>query len=185
MNVEIVDRGGEANAALKRYIGGKVGKLDKLFDDIQSVRVVLQKEKFSHRVEVTVVDKHGSTSGRETKEDFRSAFDLVLDKLEARGRKSKALIKEEKRRQAPSRRKKGAQAWEVNVIDRLSLAEEDVPRVVSRSTTPITPMTVEDAALSLDRSKNEFIVFRNESTDRVSVLYRRRDNNFGLIEPEF
>jgi len=184
MNVEILSRGAEINAPLKKYVEKKVERLGRLFDEIQSVRVVFTKERFSHRAEVNVTDRHGTTKGKETTEDFRSAFDLVLDKLEARGRKSKALIKEEKRRHGPTRAKKNSE-WEVNVIDRLSLAGEDTPRVVKKTTLPIKPMSIEDAAINLDRSKNEFIVFRDESTDRVSVLYRRKDNNFGLIEPEF
>jgi putative sigma-54 modulation protein len=184
MNLEILSRGTEVNAPLKKYVERKVVRLEKLFDDIQSVRIVFSKERFSFRCEVNVVDRHGTTKGKETTdEDFRAAFDLVLDKLEARGRKSKAIIKEEKRRPKPGRGRRQLE-WQVNVIDRMSLAEDETPRVVKKTRLPIHPMTIEDAAVNLERSRNEFIVFRDAASDRVSVLYRRRDNNFGLIEPE-
>src|SRR5204863_2707775 len=91
MNLEINARGADLTPQLERYVRTKVGKIDKLFDRITSIRVVFTKEKFTHRAEVVVVDKHGTTKVRESTEDFRSAFDLVLRKLESRGRKEKEI----------------------------------------------------------------------------------------------
>lgn len=183
MNVDIVTRGGDIHTPLRKYVEKKVQRLARLFDGIESVRVVFAKERFSHRVEVTVVDRHGTTKGKETTEDFRSAFDLVMDKLEARGRKSKALIKEEKRREAPARDKRRL-SWQVNVIDPASISEDERPRIVKKKTLPIKSMTMEEAAGNLEDSKNDFIVFRDDTSGKISVLYRRRDDTFGLIEPE-
>jgi len=58
------------------------------------------------------------------------------------------------------------------------------PRIIKTNNLPIRPMSIEEAALRLDDSKNEFIVFRDLDTDRVSVIYKRRDDNLGLIAPE-
>ena len=63
--------------------------------------------------------------------------------------------------------------------------QERLPRIVKTNSIAIRPMSIEEAALRLDDSKNEFIVFRDIDTDRVSVIYKRRDNNLGLISPEF
>ena len=60
-----------------------------------------------------------------------------------------------------------------------------LPLPMSRSSIPIKPMSIEEAALQLDDSSYGFLVFRNSSNDRVNVLYRRQDNNLGLITPEF
>ena len=57
--------------------------------------------------------------------------------------------------------------------------------IVKTNMLPIRPMSIEEAALRLEDSKNEFIVFRDLDTDRISVIYKRRDNNLGLIAPEF
>ena len=57
-------------------------------------------------------------------------------------------------------------------------------QIVKTSRLPIKPMTIDEAALELDQSKNEFFVFRDSGTDRVSVIYRRKDSNYGLIAPE-
>ncbi|HEX8410460.1 MAG TPA: sigma 54 modulation/S30EA ribosomal C-terminal domain-containing protein, partial [Thermoanaerobaculia bacterium] len=64
-------------------------------------------------------------------------------------------------------------------------ANDGMPRIIRTTNIPIRPMSIEQAALHLDDSKNEFIVFRDIDTDQVSVIYKRRDNNLGLISPEF
>jgi putative sigma-54 modulation protein len=58
------------------------------------------------------------------------------------------------------------------------------PRIIKTNVLPILPMSIEDAAMRLDGSKNEFIVFRDLDSDKISVIYKRRDNNLGLIAPE-
>ena len=63
--------------------------------------------------------------------------------------------------------------------------DQNLPRIIKTSNLPIRPMSIEHAALMLDDSKNEFIVFRDVDTDKISVIYKRRDQNLGLIAPEF
>ena len=77
--------------------------------------------------------------------------------------------------------------WTVQVLEPGRLREADDhnrPRIIKTNNLQIMPMTIEDAALRLDDSKNEFIVFRDLDTDKISVIYKRRDNNLGLIAPE-
>ena len=76
--------------------------------------------------------------------------------------------------------------WTVQVLDprRIRLAEDNRPRIIKTNNLPIRPMSIEEAALRLDDSKNEFIVFRDLDTDKISVIYKRRDSNLGLIAPE-
>jgi putative sigma-54 modulation protein len=62
--------------------------------------------------------------------------------------------------------------------------DDNRPRIIKTNNLPIRPMSIEEAALRLDDSKNEFIVFRDLDTDKISVIYKRRDNNIGLIAPE-
>jgi putative sigma-54 modulation protein len=77
--------------------------------------------------------------------------------------------------------------WNINVLEpaQLRTTENNTPRIVKTNNIPIRPMSIEEAALRLDDSKNEFIVFRDIDTDKVSVIYKRRDSNLGLISPEF
>ena len=70
------------------------------------------------------------------------------------------------------------------MVDRESLSTNAVPQVIKSTLLQIKPMTIDEAALQLESSKNDFFVFRDATSDRVSVLYKRRDNNYGLIAPE-
>ena len=73
----------------------------------------------------------------------------------------------------------------VDILERESVEGGGTPRVISSTHLQIKPMTIEEAALLLEESKNEFVVFRDASSDRVAVLYKRKDNNYGLIAPGF
>jgi putative sigma-54 modulation protein len=75
-------------------------------------------------------------------------------------------------------------SWQVEVVEPESV-RRGTPEVVETRHVPVVPMTVEEAALQLDSSKEDFIVFREAASDRVSVLYRRRDRTYGLVTPDF
>ena len=78
---------------------------------------------------------------------------------------------------------KSSPDWTVDVLERESVLAGE-PRIVETSSIPIKPMTIEEAVLQLEDSSDAFFVFRNATTDRVNVLYRRADRNLGLITPE-
>ncbi len=75
------------------------------------------------------------------------------------------------------------QDWEVEVIE-TDPVNTGPPRIIERSSIPIKPMTIEDAILQLEKSSDQFMVFRNASSDRINVLYKRSDKHLGLITPE-
>jgi putative sigma-54 modulation protein len=79
---------------------------------------------------------------------------------------------------------KTEQGWAVGMLERDSIASGE-PRIVDRSSIPIKPMSIEEAVLQIDDSRQDFLVFRNSANDRINVLYRRQDKNLGLITPEF
>jgi putative sigma-54 modulation protein len=73
----------------------------------------------------------------------------------------------------------------MEVHERDSVGSGSKPRIVKSTLLTIKPMTVDEAALQLEGSKNDFVVFRDSASERVAVLYKRRDQNYGLIAPEF
>ncbi|MEO1084169.1 MAG: sigma 54 modulation/S30EA ribosomal C-terminal domain-containing protein, partial [Acidobacteriota bacterium] len=75
--------------------------------------------------------------------------------------------------------------WPVDVIDAATLAHDEGPKIVKTHNLPIKPMSISEASVELQQSKNDFFVFLDSRTEQVSVLYRRKDSNFGLIAPEF
>ena len=160
---------------LKSYVADKLDRFDRFLNNPAEANVVLSVEKFRHIAEINIVGDRMNLSGREEINDMYSAIDLVLDKLEKQIKKNKQKIRE---------RRMGA--WDkTESVDELATApidDETEPRVMIK---PIEykPMDLDEAVMQMDLVKDNFLVFTNSRTDKVNVLYRRRDGNYGLIEP--
>jgi len=148
---------------------------------------VLQVEKYRNICEVIIVGKeHDVKAVQESGESMQEAINLAVDHLKRQAQKNRKKIRDHHRRDGNGR--KDVTEWNVQVLEPGKLREtgdHNRPRIIRTNTLPIRPMSIEEAALRLDDSKNEFIVFRDLDTDKVSVIYKRRDDNLGLIAPEF
>jgi putative sigma-54 modulation protein len=190
MATTIAGRHYTVTADIRDLITKKVGKIvDKLFDDVIDVRVVLQVEKYRNICEILIKGKeHDVKSVQQSDESMQDAINRALDHVKRQAQKNRKTIRDHHRKDG--NRNKAARVvteWSVQVLEpgRLRKAgKARLPRIIKTNNLPILPMTIEDAAESLDGSKNEFIVFRDLDNDRISVMYRRRDNNLGLIAPE-
>ena len=178
MKLQIRGRNAEITPVLKDYIEKRVGKLNKYLNNLSNGQVVLTVERGKSRVEVTLPIDGMILRGEESTGDIYTSIDLVVEKLEKqiekfKGRYSKRLNKQFNR----------------NVPEAASLAEEKeqetVPDVVKTKRFAMKPMTTEEAILQIDLLGHNFFVFSNAETEQVNVLYRRKDGNYGLIEPEF
>jgi putative sigma-54 modulation protein len=175
---------------IRELITRKVGRIvDKLFDDVIDVRVVLQVEKYRNICEILIKGKeHDVKTVQESDESMQDAINRSLDHVKRQAQKNRKTIRDHHRKDGNRNKTAGpVTEWSVQVLEpgRLRKAgKARLPRIIKTNNLPILPMTIEDAAESLDGSKNEFIVFRDLDNDRISVMYRRRDNNLGLIAPE-
>lgn len=184
MRLALTGRHVDITPALQRLAERKVAKLDRLLNDgIVSAQVVLTLQKHRHVVDIRahargdhVMHGLGDTDAWET--SFTEAIEKIAQQLQ----KVKGKWQERKRRAAP------AKAIAASVVTPAQEAEppaEDARRRILRAARyPVKPMTVEEAALEVEAGSDAFLVFRNASTDSINVLYRRKDGNLGLIEPE-
>lgn len=176
MQITIAARNLELTPALRRYTERKLKKLEKYLDSITSAHVILSIEKYRHIVEVTLRARDITIRGEEATEDLYSSVDLVMDKLERQLRRYKERISDHQgrgQRTASSARRS---------VEAPSLKEE--PRVVKVKRFPVKPLSLEEAIIHMDLLGHNFFVFRNVENEEVNVLYRRKDGNLGLIEPE-
>jgi putative sigma-54 modulation protein len=187
MATEISGRNYEVTPKIRRLLETKLGKIqDKLFDDVIEVRCVLQVEKYRNICEILIVGKeHDVKSVQESDESMQDAINAALDHVKRQAQKHREKIRDHRngRPKAPA----AVTKWMVQVLEPGRLRQTDDhnrPRIIKTNNLPIRPMSIEEAALHLDDSKNEFIVFRDLDTDKISVLYKRRDQNLGLIAPE-
>ena len=184
MTVEITGRNYEVNDRIRTFIAGKLEKVTKYFNDIIEIRSVLQVEKHRHICEIMIIGKDYDLKSIQEAETMEEAINSTVDHLKRQAQKSRKRITDHK---VKAKEKKLTNEWQVSVLEPSLLRQEDKtsPRIISTSNLPIRPMSIEQAALMLDDSKNEFIVFRDLDTEKVTVIYKRRDNNFGMIAPEF
>ena len=165
----------EVTNALKDYVSKKIGKLEKYFKEIAEVQVTLSVEKERHIVEVTILVNGIILRGEEETGDMYTSIDMVIDKLEKQIEKYKTKLY-----------KKYRKSFRFNDVEVINQKEENnEPKIVKTKRFAIKPMPVEEAVLQMDLLGHDFFVFTNAKTDEVNVVYRRKDGNYGLIEPEF
>ena len=160
---------------LKTYVTEKLDRFDRLLDNPAEASVVLSVEKFRHIAEINIVGDRLNIIGKEEINDMYSAIDMVLDKLEKQIKKGKQKTRE--RRSGAKSSIKDIQEYDAVVID------EDHKPQVKFMNIEYKPMDVEEAVMQMDLINNNFLVFTNSQTDRVNVLYRRKDGHYGLIQP--
>ncbi len=180
MQIQVTFRHVEPSEAVKEYAQEKVGKLQKYLDGPIEASVTLGVEKHRHEADINLVASGLKIHGRETTGDLFSAIDLVMDKLEKQVKRYREKLKGVHRRE---RNKVMEQPFKVDVFEADSLSEES-PRIIMSKRLTAKPMDADEAAMQLDLSQDDFLVFMNHRTEALNVIYRRADGNFGLIEPQ-
>ena len=173
MNIILKGRNIEITDALRDYVEKRLGKLNKYIEGLDEAQVTLLVEKDRHRVEVTIPLNGLILRGEEETIDMYSSVDLVVEKLEKQIEKYKSRI---------NKRTKNQSIREMAVKYEESPEE---PRIVRTKRFAFKPMPVEEAILQMNLLGHNFFVFSNAETDEVTVVYKRKDGNYGLIEPEF
>jgi putative sigma-54 modulation protein len=177
MRLDITGRHVEITTPLRQLIDRRLAKLSRLLNDnAVSTQVILTKEKYRHRAEI-IVHARGDHMMRGLGEGNAWPISIrqATEKLEQQAQKLKSKWDERRRRASGARIMQPAGPAEPAAHAR---------RVVRATRYAVKPMSVEDAALRVESGPETFIVFRNADTNTVSILYRRKDGNLGLIEPE-
>lgn len=198
MATGIIGRNFEVTAPIRKLVDTKLAKIvEKLFDDVIDTRVVLQVEKYRNICEIIITGRdHDVKTVQQSDESMKDAINLALDHVKRQAQKHRETIRDHHRKAGSLKKAHSVVTdWKVQVLDPEQLRNEkagkkksDTPgshRIIQTNSLPIRPMTIEDAAMKLEHSKNEFIVFRDLDTDLISVLYKRNDSKLGLIAPEF
>lgn len=178
MQLAVTFRHMEASDALRNYVQERTAKLTKYIDRPIESQVTLSVEKFRHNVDVVMNANGIRIAGQESHEDMYAAIDLCLDKIERQIKKYRDKI----RRHKPTPGKE--LTWRRHIYDQESFEEDREPVVVRTENYFVKPMSVDEAAMQMNLTQQDFLVFNNASTQSVNVLYRRKDGNYGLIVPQ-
>ncbi|GGJ13756.1 ribosome-associated translation inhibitor RaiA [Alicyclobacillus cellulosilyticus] len=186
MNIHVRGDHLEVTDALRDYVARKIGRLERYFDapPEKDVSVTMWIERGRHRIEV-MLQVHGVLfRAEEESNDMYASVDLVVDKLEQQIHRYKDKLNQRFRAKGLRTRIRTDAEKDVALAagagdEKPSLAE----RVVRVKRFPMKPMSVEEAVMQMELLGHDFFVFTNADSDELNVVYRRKDGNFGLIEP--
>ena len=163
--------------AMKNYVEEKLGKLDKYLENSENVRasVIVKVKGHDNTVEITIPLKSFILRSEEKQDDFYAAVDLTIDKLGRQIRRNKERMMS----------KKVAPSYEFNFESiEFEKEEKETNKIVKRKSIEVKPMNEEEAILQMELLGHEFFMFKNSDTDKPAVVYKRKDNNYGIIESE-
>jgi putative sigma-54 modulation protein len=183
MRIEFTGRNGTLSPAFEDHAEKRLARLTRLADRVGTVRVVVSEQRGRKDVEITA-DLDGTLIRSEVKgPDERVGFDSALDKLERQVKKFRARFQRRRRSQRHAAEEE-AEAVVVEVEEEVEEEAGDEPQVVRTKTVTLKPMSPEEAALQMELIGHDFFLFRNAESELVSVVYRRTDGDYGLIECE-
>ena len=160
---------------LKTAVEDKLGKLERYFTPDTEVVVTLSVEKERQKIEVTIPMKGNIIRSEQVSNDMYVSIDLVEEVIERQLRKYKNKIVD---------KQQAAANFQKEYLDKDYEEDEEV-KIIRSKRFAMKPMDPEEACIQMDLLGHNFYVFRNAETDEVNVVYKRKGNTFGLIEPEF
>ncbi len=175
MRITITGRNIDLTDGLKAAVEGKLSKLEKYFTPDTEAHVTLSVEKERQKIEVTIPMKGNIIRSEQVSNDMYVSIDLVEEIIERQLKKyRKKLVTQQ---QSESFFKK-------DFIEKETENDEEI-RISRNKKFDVKPMYPEDACVQMELLGHNFFVFRNAETDEVNVVYKRKGNTYGLIEPEF
>ena len=179
MKVTVIAKNIELTPALKEMVEKKISKLEKYFGPNVEARATLSVQKNRQRVEVTIPFNGVILRGEEVTDDMYKSIDLVEEKLVRQIRKQRTKLS--RKNNSGSLRYPEFNSLEFKNED----TDEDTSRIVKTKSFNVKPMSADEAVLQMELLGHSFFVYQDADTNNVSVVYKRKDGNYGLIGPEY
>ena len=176
MRIKITGRNIELTEGLKAAVEDKLNKLEKYFTPDTEVNVTLSVEKERQKVEVTIPMKGSYIRSEQVSSDMYVSIDLVEEVIERQLKKYRTKL--------VTKQQNAAAVFKQDFLDEKSEDDEEI-KIIRTKKFDMKPMYPEDACVQMELTGHDFFVFRNAETDEVNVVYKRKGNTYGLIEPEF
>lgn len=177
MRITITGRNIDLTQGLKDAVEEKLSKLEKYFKPDTDVYVTLSVEKERQKIEVTIPTKGHVIRSEQVSNDMYVSIDLVEEVIERQLRKYRTKLS--------SKKIAAAELFTPEFLEADDPEDEEEVKIVRTKRFGMKPMYPEDACIQMELTGHDFFVFRNAETDEVNVVYKRKGNTYGLIEPEF
>ena len=175
MKISVTFRSAEGENWQKEYVEERLKKLKKYIDNPVDARVILSVEKFRNTAEINLMANGLNINSREEEKDMHMAIDNAIEKIERQLKKRKEKIRGFKTNSSRMEELSGESPGEED-------DESQESKVVETRNIVLKPMSIDDAVLEMETSKNRFVIYRDSSTENVAVIYRRDDGEFALME---
>ncbi|ALP89306.1 MULTISPECIES: ribosome hibernation-promoting factor, HPF/YfiA family [Clostridium] len=175
MKVTVIAKNIELTQALKEIVQKKISKLEKYFEVEVEAKATLSVQKNRQIIEVTIPFNGAILRSEESTDDMYKSIDLVEDKLERQIRKQKTRL---------SRKNNGSLKFAAINDSKVESNEDDEGSLVKVKKFGVKPMDSEEAILQMDLLGHNFFVYQDSESSKVNVVYKRKDGNYGLLEPE-
>ena len=175
MKFTISGRNIEVTEGLKTAVEDKIGKLEKYFSPDTEAIVTLSVEKDRQKIEVTIPVKGNIIRAEQSSSEMYESIDLVEEVIERQLKKYKNKLIDKKH---------GREGFSAEYLEK-EYEEDDSVKIVRTKRFAVKPMDPEEACVQMELLGHNFFVFFNSETEEVNVVYKRKGNTYGLIEPEF
>lgn len=176
MKFNIIGRKIEVTDKITDYVEKKLGKLDKFFKDETEARVVLGTIKEQEYIEATVYASGMIYRAEVTDNDIMAAIDRIVDVIERQIRKNKTRLEKKIKRDAL------ADPRMINGGDYKDGEDGGEFKIIKKKRFHVKPMSAEEAVLQMNLLGHNFFVFKNQDTDEMNLVYKRKDGNYAIIE---
>jgi len=174
MNINFTARHANITPEIKQYCEKRLKSLEKVLGHKISADIILSVEKYRNKAEINIKIKRSVLNVVEETHDMFNSLGLAFDNVEKRAKKEREKLRERKRRKIRDK----------DVFSLPVEKEEREKRVIRSQYYSVKPMTLEEAFLQFDLNRKEVFVFRKLGSEKWAVIYRRKDGNYGLVEPE-
>lgn len=193
-DIQITGRNVEVTDPMKDYAMEKISKIERFINRIIDVNVIMDIQKLDHRVEIILTFGHMKITSTASSTDMYASIDKAVAKLEAQLRRYKSKIQDHHARGL------AIVDMNVNVLKKPSeeedfeadMEEEGAEKdnrfhphaIIKQESLPLKTLTYDEAVMKMELSGDSFLIFKNEEDQKLKVIYRRKDENYGIIEPK-
>lgn len=174
MKISVTFRNGEGEKWQKVYAEERIQKLKKYLDTPAEAHIIVSMEKFRNFAEINLSANGWNINAKEEAKDMHLAVDGCIEKIEKQLKKQREKIREHKPRSIRHGKEKSAEGEETE--------ESTANKIAETRKVVLKPMSLDEAVMEIEGTKAHFIIYRDSSSENVSLLYRRDDGNYALIE---
>jgi len=170
MKIRITGRNVTVPDDVVEYANEKIGKLDKYFHNIMDAQVIFSEQKTKRVCEVTIHASGKIIRAENKGTEYKESIDIVAEKLERQIRRYKEKFQTRKKEQTPE-------------LEHIEEEDFEAPKIVRVKEVAVKQMMYDEAIMQMELLSHDFFVFYNTENDRINVLYKRNDGDYGVLEP--